>query len=69
MTRMEALGIFYQLGQGVKQDRVEAQTWYYIAAELSPKFEGFLTTVNAKYMSEADLKEARNRADAWLANR
>jgi TPR repeat protein len=64
MTRMEALGIFYQLGQGVKQDRVEAQTWYYIAAELSPKF-----TVNAKYMSEADLKEARNRADAWLANR
>jgi len=66
---MQALGIIYQLGQGVKQNRVEAQTWYYIAAELSPKFEGFLTTVNAKYMSEVQQKEARNRADAWLANR
>lgn len=66
---MQALGIIYQLGQGVEQDRVEAQTWYYIAEELSPKFEGFLTAVNAKYLSEADLKEARGRADAWLANR
>ena len=66
---MEALGIINQLGQGVQQDRVEAQTWYYIAEELSPKFEGFLTAVNAKYMSKAELKEARGRADAWLANR
>jgi hypothetical protein len=66
---MEALGIINQLGQGVQQDRVEAQTWYYIAEELSPKFEGFLTAVNAKYMSKAELKEAREGADAWLANR
>jgi TPR repeat protein len=66
---MEALGIIYQLGQGVIQDRVEAQTWYYVAEEISPKFEGFLTAVNAKYMSAAELKEARERADAWLANR
>lgn len=66
---MEALGIIYQLGQGVEQDRVEAQTWYYIAQELSPKFEGFLTKVNAKYMSDAELAEARKRADAWLARR
>jgi hypothetical protein len=64
---MQALGIFYQLGQGVEQDRVEAQTWYYIAEEISPKFEGFLTAVNAEYMNEAELKEARERADAWLA--
>ena len=66
---MEALGIFYQLGQGVEQDRVEAQSWYYIAEELSPKFEGFLTAVNAKYMNETELTAARKRADVWLANR
>jgi len=66
---MEALGIVNQLGQGVQQDRVEAQTWYYIAEELSPKFEGFLTAVNAKYMNEAELVKARERADAWLASR
>lgn len=66
---MEALGIIYQLGQGVEQDRIEAQTWYYITEELSPKFEGFLTAVNAKYMNEAELSTARDRADAYLANR
>ena len=66
---MEALGIFYQLGQGVEQDRVEAQSWYYVAEELSPKFEGFLTAVNAKYMNAAELEEARDRADALLAKR
>lgn len=66
---MEALGIIHQLGQGVEQDRVEAQTWYYITEELSPKFEGFLTAINAKYMSESELSTARKRADAYLANR
>jgi hypothetical protein len=59
----------YQFGQGVKQDRIEAQTWYLVAGAISPKFEGFLTDVNGSYMSEAEQAEARRRADAWLADR
>jgi TPR repeat protein len=66
---LESLGLLYQLGQGVKQDRVEAQTWYLVAGAISPKFEGFLTDVNGSYMSEAERAEARQRADAWLADR
>jgi TPR repeat protein len=66
---LEALGILYQLGQGVEQDRVEAHTWYLVAEVISPKFEGFLTEVNGRYMSAADKATARERADAWLAAR
>jgi len=66
---LEALGLLYQLGQGVEQDRVEAQTWYHVAEALSPNFEGFLTEVNARYMSAVQQAEARGRADAWLATR
>ena len=62
-------GLFHQLGQGVPQDRVEAQKWYYIYGALRPDDDPFLSVINGKYMTEDQLAEARNQADAWLANR
>ncbi|HJP04681.1 MAG: hypothetical protein CL799_05845 [Chromatiales bacterium] len=60
------LGLFHQLGQGMPVNRVEAQKWYYALAALLPDDEPFLSEVNAKYMSEGQLAEARAQADAWL---
>ena len=42
--------------------------WNYISDSLRPEEEPFLSAVNAKYMSDDELKEARDRADAWLAS-
>ncbi len=63
------LGLFHQLGQGMPIDRVEAQKWYYILEVLRPDDEPFLSVVNANYMTEDQVIEARALADAWLADR
>jgi TPR repeat protein len=63
------LGLLLQLGQGTPVDRVEAQSWHYIAEGLRPEEGSFLSEVNAKYMTQAQFAEARERADAWLASR
>lgn len=68
-TGASDLGLLIQLGQGTPVDRVEAQQWHYIAEALRPEEGGFLSDVNAKYMTPAQLDEARARADAWLASR
>ena len=65
----EALAMLYQFGQGVAQNRVEAQTWYYVAEAVTPKYEGFLAGVNAGYMTDEEIEQARAAADAWLAER
>ena len=61
-------GLVVQLGQGVPLDRVEAQKWNYISDAARPEEQPFLSEINAKYMSEDELKEARTQADAWLAS-
>lgn len=60
------LGLLTQLGQGTPVDRVEAQKLHYVAEALRPHEGGFLSEINARYMTEAELAEARVRADAWL---
>ena len=61
--------MFHHLGQGLPIDRVEAQKWYYILEVLRPDDEPFLSVVNANYMTEDQVIEARALADAWLADR
>ena len=61
------LGLFHQLGQGLPQNRIEAQKWYYILNALRPEDEPFLSIINAKYMTKDSLAEARILANAWLA--
>jgi len=63
------LGLFHQLGQGLPKNRIEAQKWYYILNALHPEDDHFLSIINAKYMTQDSLVEARILADAWLANR
>ena len=63
------LGLFHQLGQGLPKNRIEAQKWYYILNALHPEDDHFLSIINAKYMTQDSLVEARIQADAWLANR
>ncbi len=63
------LGLLLQLGQGTPVDRMEAQSWHYIAEALRPEEGAFLSEINAKYMTQDQLDEARGRADAWLAAR
>ena len=62
------LGLFHQLGQGIPKNRVEAQKWYYILNALHPEDDHFLSIINAKYMTQDSLVEARILADTWLAN-
>ncbi len=63
------LGLFHQLGQGLPKNRIEAQKWFYILNALHPADDHFLSIINAKYMTQDSLVEARILADAWLANR
>ncbi len=60
------LGLLLQLGQGTPIDRIEAQMLHYIAETQRPDEAPFLSEVNAKYMADEELAEARRRADAWL---
>jgi len=62
-------GLLLQLGQATSIDRVEAQQWHYIVEALRPDEGPFLSEINAHYMADEQLAEARNRADAWLASR
>lgn len=63
------LGLLTQLGQGTPVDRVEAQKLHYVAEALRPEEGSFLSAINARYMTEQQLTEARKRADAWLTAR
>ncbi len=62
------LGLFHQLGQGTAINRVEAQKWHYVTEALAPDNEPFLSQVNAGYMSQDQIADARGQADAWLAS-
>ena len=61
--------MFHQLGQGMPVNRVEAQKWFYVAEAARPDVEPFLSEVNAKYMTDDQLAEARSQADDWLASK
>jgi hypothetical protein len=63
------LGLLMQLGQGTPVDRVEAQMLHYVVEAKRPEEDAFLSQVNAKYMTDEELAESRQRADAWLAKR
>jgi len=62
-------GLLLQLGQATSFDRVAAQQWHYIVEALRPDEGPFLSEINAHYMADEQLAEARIRADAWLTSR
>jgi TPR repeat protein len=57
-----------QLGQGTPVNRVEAQKLQYVLEAQRPEEQPFMSEINARYMTDAELAEARRQADAWLAD-
>jgi uncharacterized protein len=67
LTALIELGAMYLKGEGVKADTVEAYSWFLLASRISLQFAKKRADKIAKGMTEAQLKEARQRADLWSA--
>ncbi len=59
------LGIMYEDGYGVHQDRVQAQMWFSLAAAEGSEVAKAFRDALAKEMTPAQLAEAQRLAHEW----
>jgi len=57
----------YAYGMGVTRDRIEAYKWYEIAIRYWGPLAERARELVAEEMSEAEIAEAKHRAEAWMA--
>jgi len=60
------LGMLYALGKGVDKDLVTAYMWTEIAARQKEPYADFIRDEVAANMSQAEIRNARQKADAWM---
>ena len=61
------LGLLYSIGQGVKQDFVEAHKWFNLAAIRGMKSAQIDRAEVAEDMSVSEISAAQKMAREWLA--
>jgi len=59
------LGVFYDNGLGVPQDRVEAYMWLSLAASQGRENAAIIRDLAARLMSSAQIEEAQRLAREW----
>jgi len=59
------LGVFYDNGLGVPQDRVEAYMWLSLAASQGRENAASIRDLAARLMSGAQIEEAQRLAREW----
>jgi uncharacterized protein len=63
------LGIMYEDGHGVPQDRVRAHMWLSLAAAQGSELAGAFVTELTKQMTSAQIAEAQRLAREWKPKR